>query len=125
MPPYAYNRNCACVRCRIHGLMGPAMIVTTGLLWLLDELTRISWHESWPVYMLVAGVIVLGNRTASAEGHVVPFVPVMPSPAQYQYPAQTWTGSQPPPPQPSTAGTGAPDSAPNNAVQPTDQQVKS
>jgi hypothetical protein len=123
MPPYAYNRNCACARCRIHGLMGPAMIVTTGMIWLLDEFTRISIRESWPVYLLVIGGIILGSRTASMEGHAPLVARFAGTPAQYQYPAQNpgqaMTGNQPPPP-PATESA----SMQQDAVQTTDQQVK-
>lgn len=93
------------------------MIITTGVLWLLDIYTRISWNESWPAYLLVAGLIIMLSRTASVEGHVAAVRPVMVAPPQYQNPAQAWTGSAPPPPPTVQADQPA-------IEQPTDQQVK-
>lgn len=122
MPPFEYNNNCSCARCRIHGLMGPALIVTVGVLMLLRSFGRIYMHEIWPgAFMLVIGLILLGARTASAEGHVQPGRPaMMPPPPQYQYPypPQAMPGVTVPPP---SAG---PTTPPQPPPQPYDQQVK-
>ena len=37
MTPYIRNRNCHCVRCRAHGLMGAAVLITLGVLFLMES----------------------------------------------------------------------------------------
>ncbi len=32
MIPYIKNKNCPCVRCRAHGMMGAAVLITLGVL---------------------------------------------------------------------------------------------
>jgi len=89
------------------------MIITTGVLWLLDSNHWLDFDQTWPVYLLVIGAVILAGRTASVEGHVQPGGP----PAMVVQP-------QTPPPSWSGAGTAPP---PPAAPQPTqnDQQVKS
>ncbi len=38
MIPYIRNKNCPCVRCRAHGMMGAAVLITLGVLFLLRKL---------------------------------------------------------------------------------------
>ncbi len=62
---------CACCTCR--GLMGPAVLITAGALFLVG---RLGWGHSyldlWPVLMIVIGVIKLAGALASTEGHIGP-----------------------------------------------------
>jgi Domain of unknown function (DUF5668)/B-box zinc finger len=62
--------NCYCARCRQRRLMGPAVLVTIGVLSLLDEMTRFEWHRTWPVLILVIGIVMLMRSNASSEGHI-------------------------------------------------------
>jgi len=64
------NAGCQCARCRARCLMGPAVLVTIGILGLLDNFGHISWGRSWPVILLVIGGIKLLAGGASTEGHV-------------------------------------------------------
>ena len=41
---------CHCLHCKIRGLMGPLMIITVGVLFLIGEYTRFSFLELWPSY---------------------------------------------------------------------------
>ncbi|HEY6248737.1 MAG TPA: DUF5668 domain-containing protein [Candidatus Angelobacter sp.] len=86
------NRSCHCPRCRARALMGPAILITFGVLWLLQEYLRIRVHETWPVLLIVIGLISYASRTASLEGHVQPW----------------WMGGTQPPPsgQSNPSGTG-------------------
>jgi len=93
--------------------MGPAMIITTGVLWLLDSNGWIYFGQSWPVYFLVAGAVILVGRTASVEDHAQPGGPQA-MVVQPQTPPPSWSGAGTAPPPPA-----APASAQN------DQQVKS
>ena len=64
--------HCACRRCTIRGLMGPAAIITVGVLFLLDQLRGgiFSFGNSWPVMLIVLGIISLAAAAAPTEGHV-------------------------------------------------------
>lgn len=62
--------SCYCSRCRHRRLMGPAVLITIGLLSLLDEVSRFGWHKTWPVLILVIGIVSLLRSNASTEGHI-------------------------------------------------------
>jgi len=89
---------CACRQCTIRGLMGPAAIITVGVLFLLDQMRggAFSFWNTSPVILIVLGIISLAAASAPAEGHVSgpvpPPVPSAPSPVppapQNQFPGQ-------------------------------------
>ncbi|MEO8725306.1 MAG: hypothetical protein ABI383_04215, partial [Acidobacteriaceae bacterium] len=89
---YLYNQTCRCTRCRMHGLMGPAILITLGIVFL-------SRHEGIyivPALLIVVGVVKLLQSNAPTEGHTNPYVvvnPVQPMPMQP-------SPMQPPPPEP-------------------------
>jgi cell wall-active antibiotic response 4TMS protein YvqF len=83
-------RNCSCARCRIHGLMGPAILITVGLLFFIGQMTwNYSFDRTWPVILIVIGIVKLLSDTASASGHVNPWE---------TQPAAQPGGQAPPPP---------------------------
>jgi hypothetical protein len=82
--------SCYCARCRYRRLMGPAVLITIGVLSLLEDMTSFGWHKTWPVLILVIGLVSLLRSNASAEGHISGNFPDV--------------GGTPPPP-PSTTGT--------------------
>jgi hypothetical protein len=53
--------------------MGPAIIITIGVLMLLQENDVIWFYRSWPVILLVAGLFSFLGASASTEGHVQPY----------------------------------------------------
>ena len=63
------SRGCPCDRCSMRGLMGPAILVTLGALFLLDNWSRISFHQTWPLILVVIGVIKVLQSNASTAGH--------------------------------------------------------
>jgi len=69
------NRTCACARCRAHCLMGPALVLTTGILFLLSSTDVVSLDRTWPAWILVIGVVKLLQSSASSAGHVGPLPP--------------------------------------------------
>ena len=69
---------CYCERCRTRKLMGPAMLVTIGVLFLLDTTSRVGFHKTWPAILLVIGVVKLLQSNASSEGHIGPLLPGIP-----------------------------------------------
>ena len=96
---YRYNPSCGCARCRAHGFMGPAVLITVGVLFLLDQVTHVYWIEfgrTWPALLIVIGLIMFLQHNAPATGHVpreyMGYPPsAQPYPVQQQ--AQQW---QPP-----------------------------
>lgn len=61
---------CYCERCRTRRLMGPAILVTLGLLFLLHSVSRVTFGETWPAILLVIGVVKLIQSNASSAGHI-------------------------------------------------------
>jgi hypothetical protein len=61
---------CYCERCRTRRIMGPAILVTLGVLFLLDNISRVSFERTWPAILLVIGVVKLMQSNASSEGHI-------------------------------------------------------
>src|SRR5580693_7720453 len=68
---------CQCQRCRTRKLMGPAILVTIGVLMLLDNTGRLEFHRTWPAILLVIGVVKLVQSNASSDGHFGPLPPGM------------------------------------------------
>jgi hypothetical protein len=100
-----YRPDCVCERCRTRKLMGPAMLVTVGVILLLDEVSHISWDKTWPAILLMVGVVKLMQSNASWSGHTGTLPP----------------GTYPPPPPPPPAGyQGMPPSGPQNPAQSND-----
>jgi hypothetical protein len=46
------------------------MLITLGVLFLLDQYTRYSFHSTWPIMLIVIGVIKLIEWNAPLTGHV-------------------------------------------------------
>ena len=63
---------CQCEHCRTRKLMGPAMLITLGVLFLLDSVSRVGFGRTWPAILLVIGVVKLMQSNASSSGHVGP-----------------------------------------------------
>jgi hypothetical protein len=66
--------------------MGPAVITTLGVLFLLSEMggRALSFGNTYPFLFIIIGAILLGSALAPMDGHIepVPTVPpVMPPPA--------------------------------------------
>jgi hypothetical protein len=83
---------CQCTRCRMQGMMGPAMMVTVGVLGLLSSTYILRWHNSWPIFLIVVGAVRLAQMSASTEGHVE-YVPPVPPTATPSAPADQSTSS--------------------------------
>jgi len=87
------RRTCGCGRCTTRCLMGPTMVLTTGLVFMLDTLNIASVDRTWPAWILAVGIVKLLQSSASSEGHVGPLAPAPPAIA-------------PPPPPPSPPNQG-------------------
>ena len=81
---------CRCERCRTRKLMAPSILVTLGVLFLLDNVSRVGFNRTWPAVLLVIGVVKLVQSNASSSGHIGPppgAPPSVPPPAAPQPPA--------------------------------------
>ena len=71
----SYRPVCVCERCRTAKLMGPAILVTLGVLFLLDNVSEVDFGKTWPAILLVIGVVKLMQSNASASNHIGPLPP--------------------------------------------------
>src|SRR5579863_8160267 len=46
------RRTCGCGRCATRALMGPTMVLTTGIVFMLDTLNIVSVDRTWPAWIL-------------------------------------------------------------------------
>jgi len=94
---YRFNPSCGCARCRARGFMGPAVLITIGVLFLLDQMTHIYWMNfgrTWPALLIVIGLVMFLQHNASTAGHIPREYTAYPAaPPTYPLPPQTW---QPP-----------------------------
>lgn len=73
-PPQPSGKYCPCTRCRCRGLMGPVILITVGVLFLIGQmdigfLRRLDFSELWPIILIVIGAVKLFEYGASTEGH--------------------------------------------------------
>ena len=66
------SQTCTCGRCSTRWLMGPAMVLTTGILFLLQSMDIAEIDRTWPAWILVVGVVKLVQSSASSAGHIGP-----------------------------------------------------
>ena len=59
----------ACPSCRARSLMGPVVLITIGVLFLIGEYSRYSFRELWPILLIVIGVVKVLQSTISHQGH--------------------------------------------------------
>jgi hypothetical protein len=84
--------------------MGPAVMITVGVLFLLDQMTHVYWMnfgQTWPALLIVIGLIMFLQHNAPSTGHIPrEYMGMPPGQAPYvppaQQPPQQW---QPPAPQ--------------------------
>jgi|HubBroStandDraft_6_1064221.scaffolds.fasta_scaffold245806_2 hypothetical protein len=94
---YRYNKYCSCPRCSAHGYMGPALLITIGVLFLLDQMGHAYWMKfgfTWPALLIVLGLIKLLEHSASTNGHVPREynAPLPPTPGQPIAPGTGYAG---------------------------------
>jgi len=86
---------CHCQSCTIKNLMVPALVITLGVLFLISEMSggRFYFGNTWPMLILVIGVIQLASAMVPRDGHIdVPppgTIPPIPPPAPPAVPPQT------------------------------------
>jgi TM2 domain-containing membrane protein YozV len=55
-----YRRGVGC--CRVRGMVGPVVLVTVGILSLIESFNGPGWHRTWPVLLLAIGITRLIER---------------------------------------------------------------
>jgi hypothetical protein len=71
---------CTCDRCKMRCIMWPSVMVTVGVLFLMDNLHGPSFERTWPLILLVIGAVKLLQSNASDAGHIGAPPPVLPQP---------------------------------------------
>ncbi|MGC2527017.1 MAG: DUF5668 domain-containing protein [Candidatus Acidiferrum sp.] len=73
--------HCNCQRCTIRGLRGPVIIVTVGVLFLLQEMRGgyFDFSNTYPVIIIVIGLMSLACALAPTDGHVSSVPPLPPA----------------------------------------------
>ncbi len=96
METYQYNRACRCIRCRARHITGPVALVTFGVLLLLDNfgVYGADFERTWPLILIMIGLVKVFQNTASTEDHISPVTFPAPAPG-------TLTTPQPGAPPPS------------------------
>jgi hypothetical protein len=46
----------------LRAIRGPIMLITVGVLFALDHMTRFTFGRTWPAILIVLGVLSLGDR---------------------------------------------------------------
>jgi hypothetical protein len=94
------NPRCRCPRCTIRGLRGPAVLITVGVLFLLDQMRGdyLAFRHTWPVILLVLGAMSLACSVAPMDGHIQPIAPGQIPPMPPPYVPQTSVPPVPPSP---------------------------
>lgn len=72
---------CHCQSCVIRGLTGPAILITIGVLFLLSQIHggHFDFGSTWPVILVVLGLIQLASSLAPRDGHLdLPGAPLPP-----------------------------------------------
>ncbi|MGH9523279.1 MAG: LiaI-LiaF-like domain-containing protein [Terriglobales bacterium] len=75
MGAYIPNRRCYCGRCRYRGMMGPVVLITLGVLFLLGEFTHWDFGRTWPILLIAIGVVKVLGSSADDSAHVAPDLP--------------------------------------------------
>ena len=92
---YQPNPACRCGRCSTRGLMGPAVLVTLGILFLLANTTDFPFERTWPILLIVIGAIRIVRYVVPDTGHVNPGQYPLPYPGQYPPPQGTYAAAMP------------------------------
>jgi LiaF transmembrane domain/B-box zinc finger len=61
---------CPCVRCQTSRMMGPAVLLGFGILFLLDQWTDLKFGRTFPAILIVIGAVKLLQAAGSNEGHI-------------------------------------------------------
>jgi hypothetical protein len=80
----------------IHAIRGPVTLITIGVLFTLQNFTRYSFDQTWPVILIVFGLLSLVGRGMGPQRPVAP-PPAWPQPGIRPPAANPAQGNYPPP----------------------------
>lgn len=64
------NTRCRCTYCKLRGLVGPLMIISVGVIFLITQYSRYSFFDLWPVLLIILGVLLVAQALAPKQGHI-------------------------------------------------------
>lgn len=70
---YRRNKFCPCTRCRMNCMMGPVILVTLGVLFLMENYHLSRGSTFMAVLLIVIGAVKLLQSTAPTDGHQQPY----------------------------------------------------
>ncbi len=79
----------------IRRVRGPVYLLLFGVTALLNQWDILSFSQSWPLYLVVAGVLMLVERAAFERQ--TPLQPPYPGQMPVAYPPSGWQTPPPPP----------------------------
>jgi hypothetical protein len=79
----------------IRRLRGPAFLLLVGVIALLNQMDILSWGHAWPLFLILAGALMLAERATLANQDYAP----------YPYSTPAATGAAQPPATPPNPGT--------------------
>jgi hypothetical protein len=85
----------------LRAIKGPVMMITVGVLFALDNFTSLSFGRTWPVLLVVAGLLNMGRSAYRKD----------PLRGKFQYRAQWGPPQRPAPPPPPPASSSVPPTA--------------
>jgi len=57
----------------IRRLRGPAFLLLVGVIALLNQMGILGWGHAWPLFLILAGVLLLAERAALASEDYQPY----------------------------------------------------
>jgi hypothetical protein len=51
-----YSCDCGCGRCTVKAITWPLLLITLGILFVVDQYGPYRFYETWPVLLIVFGV---------------------------------------------------------------------
>ena len=98
----------------IRAVRGPITLITLGVLFALQNFTRFGFDQTWPVLLIVFGLLSLAQRSAAppraTQMPPAPQAPPVPPPPPQSYTATSYSHSpyaqQPPSGNPPASGSG-------------------
>jgi hypothetical protein len=80
----------------LRSIKGPVIMITVGVLFAADRFTNYQFHQTWPVLLIVVGLLqFFGGRATRADYYPPPAPPPAPSTAGAPHP---YSSAPPPPP---------------------------
>jgi hypothetical protein len=57
----------------MRAITGPVVLITVGVLFTIDRFTEFSFRQTWPILLIVIGLLkLLGGRNRRDRGYVPP-----------------------------------------------------